>query len=77
MAETIALYIASTKPDSKNPASQWAATNSVKLETFDDVTAKDKRTAEKIWKELHQNGITLLEDFLPKTQAEEVGSEEF
>jgi len=45
------------------------------LESYsaDEITEKDEKIAKDIWQQLHHVGIVMLNDFLPKDQAEEVG----
>ena len=55
---------------------QWSAPNSVKLESYspEEVTAKDNKRAENVWKALQVQGVCVLNEFLPKSQAEKVSA---
>ena len=68
-------FAAGAQTDKKNPATQWAAKNSVKLEPFsqEEVTAKDEKVAANIWKQLQDVGITIINNFLLPEHAEKVG----
>uniref|UniRef100_H2YBV2 MYND-type domain-containing protein n=1 Tax=Ciona savignyi TaxID=51511 RepID=H2YBV2_CIOSA len=53
---------------------QWAAANSVTMETFgaDELNEKDRKMGDNIWKSMQQHGLCMLDNFLPEEQAEQV-----